>query len=310
MSKLIEQAVQRLEKLRGAGIVATPLNGQAGPRHDGRAKRSAIGLATTEPPSKVASKQSRQVELNADSMAMARVFPPGAGPVSQASQFRTMKRPLIRNIEELKQAGHSRSNLIMVTSALSGEGKSFTAANFAMTMANEEDHTVLLVDADVARPSLARMLGFESRGGLLDVLEKKVSLQDVLLGTNVDKLAILPSGAPRPRATELLASEDMRALLDEMASRYPDRIIIFDSPPLLLTTESSVLASHMGQIVIVVRADHTPQAAVQRALASIASNPSSNPVKLLMMNQAHPKMIGGPGYGYAYGGEYAPDGVR
>jgi exopolysaccharide/PEP-CTERM locus tyrosine autokinase len=170
-------------------------------------------------------------------------------------------------------------------------------------MATELDYTVLLVDADVARPSLARMLGFEPHEGLLDVLEERVALQDVLLKTNIEKLALLPSGAPRPRATELLASESMRDLLDEMANRYPDRIVLFDSPPLLLTTEASVLASHMGQIVVVVRADNTPQAAVQRALASIASHP----VKLMVLNQVHDKMLKGSGfgYGYAYGTEKA-----
>jgi exopolysaccharide/PEP-CTERM locus tyrosine autokinase len=244
---------------------------------------------------------SKAIELSAAAMAAARVFPPGSGPVGQAGQFRTMKRPLIKNVADLRAAGQHRSNLIMVTSALAGEGKSFTAANLAMSMATELDHTVLLVDADVARPSIARMLGFQATLGLLDVLEGSVALQDVLLATNVDKLSILPSGTPRPRATEILASESMRGLLEEMAERYEDRIIIFDSPPLLLTTEAGVLASQMGQIVMVVKADSTPQTAVERALAGIASHP----VKLLVLNQVHQKMMSGTGYsyGYVYGGE-------
>jgi protein-tyrosine kinase len=194
----------------------------------------------------------------------------------------------------------------MVTSALAGEGKSFTSLNLAMSIAAELDHTVMLVDADVARPSLLRMLGLPPGPGLLDVLEGHLDLSEVLLRTNIDKLTLLPSGTPQPRATELLASEAMRLMLDDMASRYPDRIILFDSPPLLLTTESRVLASQMGQIVIVVHAEHTPQAAVQQALATI----ESCPLKMLLLNQARSDESGaygygyGSGYGYGYGYEH------
>lgn len=299
MSTLIEQAVQRLERLRGAGVSLPKAesNGRPSPASPDAVVRKA-GQSTSIGSERLlqAGVTSKSVQLNADTMALARVYPSGTGPAEQASQFRMIKRPLIKNVSDLQSAGQPRSNLIMVTSALSGEGKSFTAANLALSMVTELDHTVLLVDADVARPSLARMFGFEPELGLLDVLEDKVGLQDVLLTTNIDKLSVLPSGAPRPRATELLASDTMRSLLDEMASRYPDRIIVFDSPPLLLTTEASVLASHMGQIVMVVRAESTPQTAVQQALASIASHP----VRLMVLNQVHQKMMSGTGYGYGY----------
>jgi Mrp family chromosome partitioning ATPase len=101
---------------------------------------------------------------------------------------------------------------------------------------------------------------------VLGLLEGKADMASVLMRTNVDKLTILPSGSPHPKATELLASEAMNRLLEDMATRYPDRIIIFDSPPLLLTTEARVLATHMGQIVMVVRADVTEQRVVTEAL--------------------------------------------
>ena len=179
-------------------------------------------------------------------------------------------------------AALTHGNLIMVTSALPGEGKSFTSINLAMSIAAELDHTVMLVDADVARPSVLRMLGLPAGPGLLDLLEGKAEMSGVLLKTNVDKLTILPSGTPHPRATELLASDAMRLLLDDMAKRYPDRIIIFDSPPLLLTTESRVLATQMGQVVMVVQADKTLQADVQHALSTI----ESCPVKMMVLNKA------------------------
>ncbi|MGA8787187.1 MAG: chromosome partitioning ATPase, partial [Polaromonas sp.] len=116
----------------------------------------------------------------------------------------------------------------------------------------------------------------------------------------IDKLTILPSGTPHSRATELLASDAMIRLLDEMAKRYPDRIIVFDSPPLLLTTEARVLASHMGQVVVVVQAGRTLQSEVRHALATI----EACPVKLMLLNQARTVSKGGYGYGYTYG--YGP----
>ena len=192
----------------------------------------------------------------------------------------------------------ANGNLIMVTSAIAGEGKSFTAINLALSIATELDNTVMLVDADVARPSVLRVLGLPPSPGLLDlVLDESIDMSSVLLKTNIDKLSILPSGTPHERATELLASDAMIRLLKNVASRYPDRIVIFDSPPLLLTTEARVLASHMGQIVMVVRAETTLQADVQNALSAI----HSCPVKLLVLNQARTASNGGYGYGYGYG---------
>jgi exopolysaccharide/PEP-CTERM locus tyrosine autokinase len=195
----------------------------------------------------------------------------------------------------------ANGNLIMVTSALAGEGKSFTAINLAMSIATELDTTVMLVDADVARPSVLRVLGLPPGPGLLDlVLDEKLDMSSVLLKTNIDKLSILPSGTPHERATELLASDAMIHLLENMASRYSDRIIIFDSPPLLLTTESRVLAAHMGQIVLVVRAESTMQSDVHHALSNI----ESCPVKMLVLNQARTASKGTYGYGYGYGQEH------
>jgi protein-tyrosine kinase len=121
-----------------------------------------------------------------------------------------------------------------------------------------------------------------------------------LLRTNVDKLTILPSGTPHERATELLASDAMVRLLDNMSQRYADRIIIFDSPPLLLTTEARVLATHMGQIVVVVRAGSTVQSEVKQALSTI----EACPVKLMLLNQVTSLLTGRGGYGYGYGYRY------
>ena len=186
-------------------------------------------------------------------------------------------------------------NLIMVTSALPGEGKTFTAINLAMSMATELNCTVMLVDADVSRPSIMNVLGLPDGPGLLDlVLDESKDMSSMLLKTKIEQLTILPSGTQHTRATELLASDAMIRLLDDMAKRYTDRIIVFDSPPLLSTTESRVLASHMGQIVIVVQAEKTLQSDVAQALATI----EACPVKLMLLNQARTISKGGYGYGY------------
>ncbi len=187
-----------------------------------------------------------------------------------AEDFRIIKRPLLRGARALDGQAIRHGNLIIVTSAIPGEGKTFCAINLAMSMAMERDTTVLLVDADVARPTVLSVLGMEPRPGLMDVLlDDNLDLADVILKTNVPALSILPAGRRNKHATELLASRSMTRLLDEIASRYADRIVIFDSPPLLITTEASVLAAHMGQVVVVVEAERTTHSNVREALRQI-----------------------------------------
>jgi len=192
-----------------------------------------------------------------------------------AEEFRFIKRPLLSNALRKGEGAIRRGNLIMVTSSLPGEGKTFCAINLAMSIAMEMDHTVLLIDADVARPSLLTTLGLEAEHGLMDLLcEPAMDMADVMLKTNIETLSILSAGKSTLNATELLASQSMKILLDEIASRYADRIVIFDSPPLLLTSEARVLAEQMGQIVMVVEGEKTTQGAVKDALHKIESCPN------------------------------------
>ena len=300
MSSLIEQAAHRLEQLRRAGaMVADPRPAQ---RLPGGGHAAAVPASEAVAPLPVV--ESRKVELDFAALATAGILVPNAARSMLGDQFRVIKRPLIRNAVGKGAAKIAHGNLIMITSALAGEGKSFTAVNLAMSIAAELDHTVMLVDADVARPSVSRMLGLASSSdtafgpGLLDVLDGRADMPSVLLRTNIDKLTVLPSGTQHARATELLASDAMTRLLDEMGRRYPDRIIIFDSPPLLLTTEARVLATHMGQVVVVVHAGKTSQADVQTALGTI----ENCPVRLMLLNRTQAVTTeGGYGYGYGYG---------
>lgn len=220
-----------------------------------------------------------------------------------AEELRTVKRPLLRNIDGQSAAPVANANLIMVTSALQGDGKTFNAINLAMSIAMEQDKTVLFVDADVSKASAGNLLGVpEGSLGLIDLLEDKgVKPSDVILGTNVENLRVMPAGTISERSTELLASQSMRQLMLEMSNRYPDRVIVFDSPPLLLTTEAAVLASFMGQIVFVVSTDNTPSDAVTEALEHI----SADKIIGLLLNKAHSRrsaLFGlGSRYGYGYG---------
>jgi len=304
MTSLIEKAAQRLDQLRQAGAVvpdALPV-GAAPVAEAGREAPAAavsVGAPVATPAATPEPKvMSRSVEIDLDKLHAAGFVTPQARRSLAADEFRVIKRPLLDNASGKSAAPVANGNLIMVTSAMPGEGKSFTAINLAMSMAMELDYRVLLVDADVAKPSLMKTLGLPPGPGLLDLLlDPRADMADVMLRTNVEKLTLLPSGSPHPRATELLASDAMNALVEEMGRRYEDRIIIFDSPPLLLTTESRVLATHMGQIVMVVQAEKTLQSQVRHALSTI----ESCPVKMLVLNQARGGDQAAYGYGYGYG---------
>lgn len=218
-----------------------------------------------------------------------------------SQEFRLIKRPLLANAfgKGVPQVRNGRR--IMVTSAFPGEGKSFNAINLALSIAAERDHKVLLVDADVAKPSIPRELGIEPGPGLMDwLVDENQDVSRLVMQTNIDKLSILLAGTRHDHATELLASTAMTRLLDQISARYPDRIIVFDSPPLLLTTEARVLASYMGQIVLVVESGGTPRQAVMDALGTI----EGCEIVGLILNKAVTSQksgYGGYGYGYGYG---------
>jgi receptor protein-tyrosine kinase len=300
MSSLIEKAAQRLEQLRqaGADMPAVP-DAAAAPASAPETTAPVAAAAKPAPVMKEAAKTvSKSVRLDLAGLTEAGFVTPNAPRAAIADQYRVIKRPLIANATGKGASVVQHGNRIMVTSAMPGEGKSFTAINLAMSIAMELDYTVLLVDADVSRPSIMKTLGLPPGPGLLDLLtNKQMEMSDTLLRTNIDKLSLLPSGTPHPRATELLASDAMTDLIEEMGHRYPDRIIIFDSPPLLLTTESRVLATHMGQIVVVVQAEKTLQSQVRHALTTI----ESCPIKLMVLNQVHGGDQDAYGYGYGYG---------
>ena len=239
-------------------------------------------------------RRSRSVDLDLGRLEQSGFLVPGARRSQIEEEFRIVKRPLLKNAAGESAAPIERANLIMVTSALPGEGKTFSAINLAMSIAMELDHTVLLVDADVVRPSVLDRLGLPPARGLLDVLTSPgTDLADVLLKTNIPKLTVLPAGTTNHRTTELLASGAMEDLLNELATLYKDRIVIFDAPPLLPSTESRVLATRMGQVVVVVEADKTPRSTVAQTFSTL----EACPVVMAMLNKCRGK-VANSAYGY------------
>jgi protein-tyrosine kinase len=266
---IIEKAAQRIEATKDAvpAVVQAAI-------HAGAPVAPPAAAAAAAPPAPAAVKARKQgakrVALDLNRMRDMGMVTAAGGRTLLVEDFRIIKRPLLKRAFAEPQPGDMPANLIMITSSLPGEGKTYCAINLAMSIAMELDHTVLLIDADVARPSVLRTLGVPAERGLMDLLlDEKLDLADVMLRTNVDTLSILAAGTSTPRATELLASQAMTAFVSEIANRYPDRIVIFDSPPLLLTTEAHVLAAHMGQIVVVVESETTTQHAVKESLRQL-----------------------------------------
>lgn len=246
----------------------------------------------------------RQLQVDLEGLRSGGLLPPVEQQRQLSDQYRAIKRPLIKHAffdappAAEDAAGSARS--IMVTSALPGDGKTFTSVNLALSMALEKDHTVLLVDGDVAKPHVSDAFGAGDEPGLLDVLsDPERAIESVILQTDIPRLSLLPVGKRNEHAPELLASARMRALIRRLEELDPTGVVIVDSPPILLTSEARVLASLFGQVLLVVKANVTPQQAVLEAVRIVGEGPR---VSLVLNHVAG----GGTapyhyGYGYGYG---------
>ena len=221
---------------------------------------------------------------------------------ANVKELQLLKRPLLKNAFGQGAAVVEKGNLVMMTSALPGEGKTFLALNLAMSIALERDLTVLLIDSDVIKPALSNLLGLETESGLTDLLlDPNLKVADVIKSTNIDKLRVIPAGRRYVHSAELLASEEMHRLAVELSERYPNRIVIFDAPPQLATAEAGVLAQWVGQILVVVEEGRTPQRAVKDAIMHL----DSQKVIGMVLNKSRGAYAQGHyGYGYGYGDGY------
>lgn len=216
-------------------------------------------------------------------------------------ELRLIKRPLVNNVKSAKVNRINRSNLILICSSVPNEGKTFISINLALSIANERDKNVLLIDADTERPSISRSLGIKAAmPGLLDYLaDDKVEFSDIVLKTDLPSLNVIPAGKQHKHSTELLSSQRMYLFADEISKRYDDRIVIFDSPPLLVASQAQVLAELVGQVVLVIAAEQTPQNLVAESIAKLANCD----VVMTLLNKTR-KDIDQYGYNYLYGYNY------
>lgn len=179
----------------------------------------------------------------------------------------------ILHTQVLNQMEQIGGNSLLVTSANHGEGKTLTALNLAVSMSHKLDQTVLLVDADLRKPSVHRFLGLRPERGLTDYLLRRAEIPDILINPGIEKMVILPAGGKLTNSGELLGSPRMEALIKEMRERYPDRFLIFDSPPLLACADPLVLSRFVDGILLVAEAEKTPAKDVERAAELLKDRP-------------------------------------
>ncbi len=296
---IIEQASKRLEELRKAGVDMPWVEG-AESAGRGQAQPAALATApqtapaTPAAPARLAPPK-HYADIDLQALEAAGYLVPNATRSRLMDEFRGIKRPLLANAQGGKSADPvERGNLILITSSLPGEGKTFTSINLAMSMAMELNHSVLLVDTDATRATAGQRLGLKRGPGLLDLLlDPALDLSDVEQATNVDKLTVLTAGTQNDRATEIFSSQAMQDFLNRLAGHQRDRIVIFDAPPLLPSVEARVLAPQMGQVVLVVHAGKTHQGSVLQALSML----EECPLVMTLLNQSRTPSTASP-YGY------------
>lgn len=291
---LFEQAIARLRNQATANS-AVPLGTKPPASPDSSPEH---GTA----PASVPLEPAKRIAVDADGL-RAQGYSPEEGKARQfADHYRRIKRPLIdKALSGTPSLGESR--VMMITSALPGDGKTFTSINLALSMALERDISVLLVDCDVVRGHVSGIFGLKDDKGLVDALiDESLDIESLVVGTNHRGLSILPAGSHTEETTELLSSNRMRQLIASLCSRVPRRLLLLDSPPLLITNEGRALTKLAGQVVLVVRAGHTPRQAVIDAIALFDPRQAGG----IILNEV--KMARSEGYGYYGYGSYGTDG--
>jgi len=284
---LVEQAIARLKKQQGGAKIASSES----------TIKSVSRFAVIEPEDPAALAKRLPVDLNA--LRASGYLPDKERERQFTDQYRRIKRPLIdKALSDDAAAGEPR--IIMVASAVPGDGKTFTSINLALSMALERDISVLLVDSDVTKQHISGIFGLRDQKGLLDALvDESLDAESLVIPTNVRGLAILPAGRRVEGTAELISSNRMRQIAASLCARNPRRILLLDSPPLLITNEGRALIKIAGQLVLVVRAGVTPRHAVQAAIELFEPGQAGG----LILNQVKVGLTEGY-YGYGTYGSY------
>jgi protein-tyrosine kinase len=205
-----------------------------------------------------------------------------------AEEMRIVKRTILKDAFPEKNSVRN-NNIVVVTSSLPGEGKTFVSTNLALSVAMELDRSVLLIDADVIRGGLIEYLGLERSPGLTDMLQdRSMRVEEILCKTNINGLNLIAPGTKCPNTAELFSSSGMKRLIQELAARYDDRLIVIDSPPLLATSDAMYLASIADQVIFVVDSESTVEQRVSDALSQLDDQKA---VKLLLNKRHLPAMV-------------------
>jgi exopolysaccharide/PEP-CTERM locus tyrosine autokinase len=213
----------------------------------------------------------RIIEFSVEALSEAGLYSSASSQL--ADEYRLIKQPILRRASARGVDADPRGNLLMVASALGGEGKTFTSVNLSLSLASEKDWKVLLVDVDCKNPQLSRLLGVDDEPGILNYLrDSSMDIEKLIMPTSVEGLSVLPLGHVDDHAAEYLASARMSDLCDHLSSVGRHHLVVFDSSPLLMTAESPILSSQMGQIALVIMANKTPQQAVMEAIQKLDSN--------------------------------------
>ena len=225
---------------------------------------------------------------------------PGGAVTPLAEEFRLVKRHVLGEARALTRERGDAARMVLLSSAKPGDGKTFCAVNLALSLAAERDLEILLVDADFAKPDVLATLGVAAEGpGLLDAIaDPAIDVEDCILATDVPQLMLLPAGRKSATDTELVASDRAHAILARLAAASPRRIVLFDSSPALEASPAAVLAGHVGQTIVVVRADRTSEADLR---ATVALLDACDHLELLLNSVAF--QPGGRRFGNYYGQE-------
>jgi receptor protein-tyrosine kinase len=302
-----ERAVQKVTP--NAPPVASPIPAPNGSRSlQGRLPETVAAI--TKPAAELQNiareelQSTKQIRLDFRALRQSGMITPDNMSSPLSNEYRGIKRKLLQKVRDARTRA-TTNNLVMITSSLPQEGKTFTSVNLAMSLAAERGLRVLLIDADVVRPSVGNMFVSPPTEGLTDLLkgrDKQVS--DVLHTCNdVPNLSVIFAGNHHAQSPELISSTRMANLCQELSVRYPDRVIVLDTPPVLVSPEAAILATYVHQLILVVSAAQTDKHQLRKTLEAVSSCQNVS----LLFNKA-PRWNDGEYngyYGYGYGASSA-----
>jgi Mrp family chromosome partitioning ATPase len=279
---------------------AEDFSGNETSRTGGRARRSREFVVSAADPARPRREPAASISLDLDALRAGGILPPLEATDRIQEQIRRIKWPLLETAMVGRAAASEATpptNLVMITSSVPAEGKTYVSFNIALGIAREKDFSVLLVDGDVAKRHLSTALNVADRPGLTDALaDESLDPESLVLGTGVPGLVFLPAGKRTSVAPEFFGSQRMIRILSVLGHSDRQRIVLFDSAPLLTTNESPVLSHLVDQIIMVVRAEETPQPVVLEAIALLDK---SKTIRCLL-NQTRLNSVSEHYYGYGY----------